>query len=431
VRERTFESVLHDDAVRPPIVLLRRLHRAPARALLLTALFLAAAAAGPSRAAPGISTPLVIDSSETESARLCPAPGELFPAGAASTDVVAILDDISEPGTLLSEEDDSGDLPAADDADESGAPLDPSAFDHAPYTLLPGYEPPVPEGGERSPWGRPLGSFPPAAAPSDDDSSPLPDPDKPYWRTNFFKRIFTDQAFLVTKWWPSEIKRWSFSGPLLGATFIAARSSEDESQYDFTIERTVHEHGQSGGGYTAAAFFTKAGNGLPAAAGLGLSYLWARHAGNDRLAEASSVSFEALLSTGLWVEIIKRGTARHRPTNDNNGRFFQYGEKDTSSFPSGHAAGAFTIATVFAHVYDDHKWVPWVAYGTATLIGASRVALGRHFPSDVIAGAVIGNSIGRMALTRDGRLGPLSLHNFQPIYDPKNKGFGVGYRYSW
>jgi len=255
--------------------------------------------------------------------------------------------------------------------------------------------------------------------------------DKPYWRTNFFKRIFTDQAYLVTKWWPSEVKRWQFSAPMLTATVFAARSASDENQFDFQLEQNIENNTGNGAGYSTAAFFTKIGNGLPASAALGISYLLARHYGNDRLAEASSVSFEALLSTGLWVEVVKRATSRHRPTGGSNGKFFQYGQPDTSSFPSGHSAGAFTIATVFAHVYEDHRWVAWVAYGTATMIGASRVALGRHFPTDVIAGALIGNSIGRMALTRDGRLGPLSMKNLQPIYDPKNKGFGLGYHYSW
>src|SRR5262245_60928653 len=32
------------------------------------------------------------------------------------------------------------------------------------------------------------------------------DGDRPYWRTNLFKRVATDQKFLVTRWWPQEIK---------------------------------------------------------------------------------------------------------------------------------------------------------------------------------------------------------------------------------
>src|SRR5262245_48396523 len=66
--------------------------------------------------------------------------------------------------------------------------------------------------------------LPPALTPYDPRSElivppsepdPTPPPDKPYWRSNIFKRVLTDQKFLFTQWWPSEIKRPGFSAPLL------------------------------------------------------------------------------------------------------------------------------------------------------------------------------------------------------------------------
>ena len=69
-----------------------------------------------------------------------------------------------------------------------------------------------------------------------------------------------------------------------------------------------------------------------------------------------------------------------------------------SSFPSGHTLGAFSVATVFARRYGNHRWVPWVAYGTATLVGFSRVSLQAHFPSDVFAGAAFGYIISRFVV---------------------------------
>ncbi len=60
------------------------------------------------------------------------------------------------------------------------------------------------------------------------------------------------------------------------------------------------------------------------------------------------------------------------------------------SFPSSHAVNNFGVATVFSQYYP--KWKVWF-YGCATLIGISRVAVGVHYPSDVIAGAIIGTSI--------------------------------------
>ncbi|MBZ5543429.1 MAG: phosphatase PAP2 family protein [Acidobacteriia bacterium] len=70
------------------------------------------------------------------------------------------------------------------------------------------------------------------------------------------------------------------------------------------------------------------------------------------------------------------------------------------SFPSGHTIAAFSVATIFAERYRRHRWVPWVAYGLAGLVGFSRVPLQSHFPSDVFAGAVFGYSISRYVVLR-------------------------------
>jgi len=57
------------------------------------------------------------------------------------------------------------------------------------------------------------------------------------------------------------------------------------------------------------------------------------------------------------------------------------------SFPSDHAAAAFAIAfCVFAF----SRWTGVGFLFTATLIGLSRIALGMHYPSDVIAGLLVG-----------------------------------------
>lgn len=72
-----------------------------------------------------------------------------------------------------------------------------------------------------------------------------------------------------------------------------------------------------------------------------------------------------------------------------------------SSFPSGHAAGAFSIATVIAHRYGNHRWVPWLAYGIAGVFSFSRVPDRAHYPSDVFVGAVLGYVITRYVTLRE------------------------------
>jgi len=63
------------------------------------------------------------------------------------------------------------------------------------------------------------------------------------------------------------------------------------------------------------------------------------------------------------------------------------------SFPSGHTVAAFSVATVFAERYRAHRWVPWVAYGLAGVVGLSRLNVQAHFPSDIFLGAALGYSI--------------------------------------
>jgi membrane-associated phospholipid phosphatase len=74
--------------------------------------------------------------------------------------------------------------------------------------------------------------------------------------------------------------------------------------------------------------------------------------------------------------------------------------RGNGSFPSGHVIAAFSIATVIAHRYRSHRWVPYVCYGAAGLVAFSRLSLSAHFTSDVFVGAVLGYSISRFAVLR-------------------------------
>src|SRR6185312_8181290 len=70
------------------------------------------------------------------------------------------------------------------------------------------------------------------------------------------------------------------------------------------------------------------------------------------------------------------------------------------SMPSGHAMNAFAGAVVLAAVVPRARWP---LFGLAAAIALSRVYLGVHFPSDVIAGAILGSTIGAAAVWLLGR----------------------------
>ena len=104
---------------------------------------------------------------------------------------------------------------------------------------------------------------------------------------------------------------------------------------------------------------------------------------------------------------IKAITRRERPSDippdgDFHNTFFNGGKSPFhgSSFPSGHATGAFSVATVVAIRYQRHRWVPWAAYALATAVSFSRVTSSAHFPSDVFLGAAMGYSVARYQVLR-------------------------------
>jgi len=71
-----------------------------------------------------------------------------------------------------------------------------------------------------------------------------------------------------------------------------------------------------------------------------------------------------------------------------------------SSFPSGHATGAFSVAAVVASRYRNHRWVPWTVYSFATVVSLSRITTLAHFPSDVFAGGALGYTVARFQTLR-------------------------------
>jgi hypothetical protein len=114
---------------------------------------------------------------------------------------------------------------------------------------------------------------------------------------------------------------------------------------------------------------------------------------------------DAYLDSAIPPLAIKAIARRQRPSEvapltPFGDEFFKDSWYKGSSFPSGHSAAAFSVATVVAHRYSNHKWVPVLAYGMATVISLSRITGLEHFPSDVFVGGVIGYTTGEYAALR-------------------------------
>ncbi|MCG6552950.1 MAG: phosphatase PAP2 family protein [Candidatus Magnetominusculus sp. LBB02] len=108
----------------------------------------------------------------------------------------------------------------------------------------------------------------------------------------------------------------------------------------------------------------------------------------------------SLTAVGLTVQVIKHLVGRARPRITET--FIAIGPSlnfDYDSFPSGHTAMAFSIAFVISSLATRFRGLYSVVfYLYAVLAGFDRVRTGSHFPSDVIAGALVGMAVTKMLL---------------------------------
>ncbi len=102
------------------------------------------------------------------------------------------------------------------------------------------------------------------------------------------------------------------------------------------------------------------------------------------------VTAMAILTQGILIGVAKALTQRPRPFNQLSGiRVIGLKPADLS-YPSGHSALAFNVATLLAFGLPlAHPW-PIVVYGLACAVGYSRLHLGVHYPFDVFSGATVG-----------------------------------------
>jgi membrane-associated phospholipid phosphatase len=134
--------------------------------------------------------------------------------------------------------------------------------------------------------------------------------------------------------------------------------------------------------------------------------LFALAGGKDELLPAAACYAEALAWTFAAKDCAKRLFPKWRPYAYRAGELSgDLLAEARESFPSGHAALAFCAATSFAvlalELAPGDQATPWLVaggYALATASSALRVASGEHFPSDVIAGAILGSAVGYAAV---------------------------------
>lgn len=101
--------------------------------------------------------------------------------------------------------------------------------------------------------------------------------------------------------------------------------------------------------------------------------------------------FCAVAGAGLVNDAIKGVAGRFRPKlfflDQRYGFDLWHQAADYTSFPSGHTAVIFALAAAVALIW---RRLAWPSFALATLVGLSRILIGAHWPSDVLAGAWVG-----------------------------------------
>ena len=115
--------------------------------------------------------------------------------------------------------------------------------------------------------------------------------------------------------------------------------------------------------------------------------------GKSRFEAMGAAGLSSVLSILLFI-CLKRLTGRRRPCQIEPHCWATLLPPDRFSFPSGHTMTAFAVAIPLSLFY------PTLTIGLlfcALSIAMSRILLGMHFLSDVVAGALIGTGLGYLA----------------------------------
>ncbi len=114
---------------------------------------------------------------------------------------------------------------------------------------------------------------------------------------------------------------------------------------------------------------------------------------------AMRYSLETTLSAGISMAIsgaLKAIVKRPRPTDAYPDDIQSYSYTRTYSFPSGHSAASFATATTMS--FQANRWYASVPIFTWSFgVGYSRMRLGKHYPSDVLSGILIGIGSGLLS----------------------------------
>lgn len=197
----------------------------------------------------------------------------------------------------------------------------------------------------------------------------------------------------------------AFTGPrlLLYAAAIGVTAGMAPSGADHAVRVDVQRH-LAAPAYGDAAYY--AGYIAPVLVAPGL-WLIGISGDNRDTAGAGAAATQALVVTVVATGALKVITGRPFPLHGGDPdaadrldhpeyarAFYFFQPARGLAWPSGHTSASVSIAAALTAYRPDQPWIPIVAYPVALGIGVGMVVGDRHWSSDVIAGALLGQGIG-------------------------------------
>ena len=224
-----------------------------------------------------------------------------------------------------------------------------------------------------------------------------PDQDRAVSWGRLAPNLAADQKRIWT--FPGQLARGRHWLPVVAVVSATALLIATDSRTAPAFHNTTAFHGFN-------SVFTSNATALGTVAAPVFLYLGGIAAKNSYARSTALLAGEAVAGSEILTFVLKDIDNRKRPSGfSSTGNFadswFEGGSfiRSRGSFPSGHTIAAFSVATVFSRRYGrSHRWVPYVSYGLAGLVGFSRITQSAHFPSDVFAGGALGYSISRFVV---------------------------------
>ena len=161
------------------------------------------------------------------------------------------------------------------------------------------------------------------------------------------------------------------------------------SRFDARWSQRLRRFEQPGLIRNLAILFAHSGDSWFWLSGLGLTWLL----GSADIRRWALQMILSVFGLAFTVMVIKFTLRRPRPEGEFGGI---YRRSDPHSFPSGHAARSMLLAVL--SLAWGPPWLAFILLPWAPLVSLARVALGLHYPTDVLAGALLGILGGGLAI---------------------------------